>query len=121
MRNGENNENNKEMAGFKMPRREFKEDDNERLDTLGGDDDFDGHFLDEEENKDEKEENLIEVDLEKIRDDEELDIEKRFNVQINENYCCFINFLSISHIFLKNYLNFPIIYLFFDEFLAAYW
>ena len=51
------------------------------------DDDFDGHFLDDEEEKeDEKEENLVEVDLEKIRDDEEMDIEKRFNVEFYHFY-----------------------------------
>lgn len=96
-KNGNNaGEINKNLNSFKMPRTKEREDDNERLDTIGGDDDYDGKFFDNDhdndkeddneeeqnENKEEKEEFLIEVDLEKIRDDEELDIEKRFNVKL---------------------------------------
>ena len=95
-KNGDNNAANHKglLNNFKMPRNKEKDDDNERLDTIGGDDDYDGKFFenDNEENNDEdkelennekQEEYLIEVDLEKIRDDEELDIEKRFTVTKN--------------------------------------
>ena len=61
MRNGETPENSKH-DNYKMPRSgDYKEDDNERLDTLGGDDDYDGKFFDndnDEENKNEKDENM---------------------------------------------------------------
>lgn len=97
MRNGAGGSANKKQTNdYKMPRTKKQDydnddDDNERLDTLGGDDDnYQGNFFDndnEKENDEEEEienvfheENLIEVDLEKLRDDEEMDIEKRFNV-----------------------------------------
>ena len=93
-KNGENPPNhNKGFTNFKMPRNKEKDDDNERLDTIGGDDDYDGKFFENDnenendadlnqdiEKEEKQEEFLIEVDLEKIRDDEELDIEKRFTV-----------------------------------------
>ena len=95
-KNGDNNAANHKglLNNFKMPRNKDKDDGDERLDTIGGDDDYDGKFFenDNEENNDEdkelennekQEEYLIEVDLEKIRDDEELDIEKRFTVTKN--------------------------------------
>lgn len=87
LKNGDSSK--KDQSGFKMPRTNDNADDNERLDTIGGDDDnYDGNFFENEKENEEdemedvyqKEENLIEVDLEKIRDDEEMDIEKRFQV-----------------------------------------
>ena len=58
-KNGDNNAANHKglLNNFKMPRNKEKDDDNERLDTIGGDDEYDGN--------------------------EELDIEKRFTVTKN--------------------------------------
>lgn len=66
---------NKELAGYKIPKGSYfdQDEDDDRLDTLENDDyDYDDMNY--------KEENPIEVDMEKIRDDEDMDMESRFKV-----------------------------------------
>ena len=70
----------KELAGYKIPKGSYfdQDEDDDRLDTLENDDyDYDDMNY--------KEENPIEVDMEKIRDDEDMDMESRFKV--GRNYC----------------------------------
>lgn len=80
-KNGENGQNHKGFSNFKMPRNKEKEDDNERLDTIGGDDDNDGKFF-ENDNENEEE---VNQNIEKEEKQEEFLIEAWKRLEMTKN------------------------------------